>query len=250
MNRLIELGFIKVGYWNLVDFKINFVLSSHGEEKDVLYSYVSNGQIYYIGKTTRSLEQRLKGYQRPGPTQKTNIRVNKSILYHLERALPIDIYILPDPESLKYRGYKISLAGGLEDTLIDVFKPEWNITGKRIVIHHPENHKLKRLNPKGPLGIESSSFKVTLFPTYYNQGFFNVRRIYSDRLGEDQGIIKIQLGQDRSLCIDGLIDRRANQNGSPRILGRKPLKEWIKSNFNQGDVLVIEILSPNSIKLH
>lgn len=249
MHRLIEMGFIKVGYWTIADSKIIFVLSSHREEKDVLYAYVSNCQIYYIGKTTQSLEQRLKGYQRPGPAQKTNIRVNKKILYLLKRGLPIDIYILPDPGLLKYRGYKISLAGGLEDTLIHEFKPEWNITGRKIISSSIGHQKQRVTVQRVPQHIASNSFVVILYPTYYYQGFFNVGRKYSDLFGRDKDMIQIQLGDEPRLTIYGNIDRHANTNGTPRIRGRKPLRDWIQSNFHQGDVVVVEIIEPTSILL-
>lgn len=124
MNRLIKIGFTKVGYWTIVDSKIRYRLSSHAKEKNVLYCYVSNDQVLYIGKTTRSLETRLKGYQKPGPTQRTNIRVNDKILHQLGKGLSIDIYILPDSGLFKYGDFNISIAGGLEDTLIDEFKSE------------------------------------------------------------------------------------------------------------------------------
>jgi len=250
MKIVTEIGFIKVGAWTLSGSRIKFLLTDHQDEKKVLYSFVSTDGVMYLGKTTQSLTRRLMGYQNPGPTQRTNIRVNKEILHLLTEGLPIDIYVLPDPGLLQYGGITISIAGGLEDALIDRFKPVWNISGKTNDSSTPKRYKKPKTSHEKPRDIYSNSFEVILYPTYYNQGFFNVHRKYSDRFGEDQGIIKIQLGQDRSLWIDGLIDRRANQNCSPRILGRKPLKEWIKSNFNQGDVLVVEILSPNSIKLN
>jgi hypothetical protein len=250
MNRLTELGFIKVGTWTLFDSGIKFLLTDHQDEKKVLYSYVSADRIMYIGKTAQPLTRRLMGYQKPGSTQRTNIRVNKKILHLLKEGLPIDIYILTDPGLLQYGGFKISMAGGLEDALIDQFKPVWNISGKTNDSPTTPQHNKSRTNYKKSQDIDSNSFEVILTPTYYNQGFFNVRRKYSEKFGNDQELIKIQLGQDGSLCIDGVIDRRANQNGSPRILGRKPLKEWIKSTYRQGDILVVEIFSPTSIKLN
>lgn len=250
LKRLTKNGFVKVGSWTLTDSGIKFLLTASNEVKNVLYSFICGGKVMYIGKSTQTLTKRMKGYQNPGSTQRTNIRVNKKILQLLKDGLPIDIYILLDAELLEYGDFKIMIAAGLEDDLIDQFKPAWNLSGKTKDSPPHERHKKPRTHLEKPQDIDSNSFEVILSPTYYNQGFFNVRRKYSDRFGEDQGIIKIQLGQDRSLCIDGLIDRRANQNGSPRILGRKPLKDWIKSNFNQGDVLVIEIFSPNSIKLN
>jgi hypothetical protein len=249
MNRLTENGFIKVGAWNLSALGIKFLLTSHHEERKVLYSFISGGRVLYIGKTTQSLISRMKGYQNPGPTQRTNIRVNKNIIQLLESGLPIDIYVLTDPGLLQHGCFKISLAGGLEDNLIDEFKPDWNITGKSVGHKSPKQLERPKIHQNRPQDIGSTSFEVILSPTYYNQGFFNVRRKLSDRFGNDQDLIKIQLGHDSGRCINGIIDRRANINVSPRIRGRKPLKEWITSNFKQGDVMLVEILSPVAIKI-
>lgn len=191
----------------------------------------------------------MKGYQNPGPTQRTNIRVKKNIIQLLESGLPIDIYILTDSGLLQYGGFTISIAGGLEDTLIDAIKPDWNITGKTVGYKSPKQLDRPKTHQNRPQDIGSTSFEVILSPTYYNQGFFNVRRKHSDRFGNDQDLIKIQLGHDSGRCINGIIDRRANNNGSPRILGRKPLKEWITSNFNQGDIMIVDIQSPIAIKI-
>jgi hypothetical protein len=249
MNRLIKIGFVKVGYWSIVDSKIKFVVSSHGKEKNVLYCYVSNDQVLYIGKTTRSLETRLKGYQKPGPTQRTNIRVNVKILHHLGRGLPIDIYILPDSGLLKYGDFNISIAGGLEDTLINEFKPEWNISGKTIDSRNLKHKKRANSNQKRPQDIDNNSFEVILGSAYINQGFFNVRQAYSDRFGKNQDFIRIQLGDNPDNQINGVINRTANNNQTPRILGRRPLKEWIQDNFKQEDIMVVDLISPTFIRL-
>lgn len=250
MIRLTEIGFIKVGTWAISDSGIKFLLTDHQDEMKVLYSFISKGRVMYIGKTTQSLTRRMMGYQNPGPTQRTNIRVHKEMINLLKDGLPIDIYILTDPGLLQYGGVTISIAGGLEDALIDKFKPVWNKLGNKGNPPTPEKHKKARTDYENPQDFDSNSFEVILSPTYFNQGFFNVCRKYSNRFGKDHELIKIQLGQEPNRIIDGIIDRRANKNGAPRIRGRKPLKEWIKSNFNQGDVLVVEILSPNSIKLN
>jgi len=225
------------------------MLTSHHKESKVLYCFVSNGIVFYIGKATQSLISRMKGYQNPGPTQRTNIRVNKNIIQLLEGGLPIDIYVLTDLGLLKYGGFTVSLAGGLEDALINALKPDWNITGKPVDYKSPKQLERPRTHRNKPQDTGSYSFEVWLYPTYYNQGFFNVRQKYSDRFGKDQEMINIQLGNDGNQSIYGIIDRHANTNGTPRIRGRNLLRDWIQSNFHQGDSLVVEIISPVSILL-
>jgi len=92
-------------------------------------------------------------------------------------------------------------------------------------------------------------FEVILGDAYYNRGFFNVRVRYSELFGVDYSEIKIQLGKDSKKIIHGHINRRDNKNGTPRIFGGRELKQWIQSNFRQGDVFKVEVLSSLSIKL-
>ena len=102
MKRLTDLGFIKVGNWTFTNGLLQLNLDSNQDTSNVLYSFVSNGNILYIGKTTDPLKKRLYGYQRPGSDQKTNIRVNKCILELLSNGKPLDILILIDNGKLKY----------------------------------------------------------------------------------------------------------------------------------------------------
>jgi hypothetical protein len=57
-------------------------------------------------------------------SQKTISFVNEL----LKRGKSIEIYGLEDPGSLKFAGYKISLTAGIESSLIEHFRPTWNIT--------------------------------------------------------------------------------------------------------------------------
>jgi len=250
MNNLLKIGFIKVGVWSLYNSHIQFSLTSHVSEKGVLYSFVSNNEIKYIGKTTQTLSNRMKGYQKPGSTLRTNIRVKDKITNLLGHGLPLEIYILPDDGLFKFGDFKLSVAAGLEDTLINEFNPEWNITGRKKENRIDKIVKKEKILPQ----IRSQNFttdtiEVILWPAYYNQGFFNVRRRNSDRFGKDQEIIRILLGDNSDNIINGVIDRKANSNGTPRIRGRKELTEWIQSNFKPGDILLVDIISPVSIRL-
>ena len=128
MNRLVDIGFVSVGSWTLNDEEIEFdLLESHKMTTDVLYSFISNDEIKYIGKTKMKLSQRMYHYKKPGPTQSTNIRVNSKIKELLERDQYVKIYIRTFDGLLRFGNYKINLAAGLEDSLIDEIDPEWNL---------------------------------------------------------------------------------------------------------------------------
>ena len=126
MNRLLNMGFINVGNWTLNNDNIQYQLASNQKAKNVLYSFVSNGEIMYIGKTTMQLTKRMYGYQKPGTSQRTNIRVNDKIKTLLTTDQPLEILIFTDLGLHKYNDFRINLAGGLEDTLIYELNPAWN----------------------------------------------------------------------------------------------------------------------------
>lgn len=252
MKRLTELGFIKVGKWIFTDGRIHLNLNSNHDTSNVLYSFVSDENILYIGKTTDPLKKRLHGYQKPGSDQKTNIRVNKCILSMLSNGKSLDILILIDNGLLKYGNYRINLAAGLEDTLINELNPPWNLTGKN---KESKSHKkqqilsLKSIIPHPKRYLEPNTFEVTLGATYFHRGFFNVLYKYSNRFEENRTPIEIRLGDDLSNVIFGHINRTCNKNGIPRIFGGTSLSFWIGNNFSIGDKMKVKILSPTAIQL-
>jgi hypothetical protein len=253
MNRLLSIGFINVGHWDLADGNLKYHLTSHQLAKNVLYSFVSNGEIKYIGKTTMQLTKRMYGYQNPGPTQNTNIRVNEKIKGLLQSNQPIDIFILVDNGLLKYGDYKISLAAGLEDALIYKISPKWNFSGKNKleVENESESEKLIEFkNEEEVINQKSKTFEVKLGSAYYNQGFFNIPQKYSEDFGADKAIIEIQLGDNSKKIMQGYINRTANKNGTPRIMGGKDLSEWIQKNYKKDDILIGNILTQVSIRLN
>ncbi len=85
----------------------------------------------YIGKTVRTLKERMIGYKSPDPTQKTNIKNNKNISELLKQGIPVRIFVFVKIENLQYRGIPVDIASGIEDNLIAMIKPKWNEIGKR-----------------------------------------------------------------------------------------------------------------------
>lgn len=130
ISRFRKVGFRRVGRWVMGVERPEYELDAEKMTCNVLYSFVSGDEILYIGKTTITLRDRMYQYQRPGPSQRTNIRVNASIRDKLESGASIMIHALPDPGDMEYRGFHLNLAAGLEDSLISELKPTWNKTGK------------------------------------------------------------------------------------------------------------------------
>ena len=257
MNRLLELGFIKVGYWRLEDGLLKYLLESHNQTSDVLYRFVFNGIVMYIGKTTGQLARRMHGYQKPMDSQRTNTRVNREMKRLLKPNKTVDILILAENGMLRYGTQKLSialsLAAGLETNLIREMNPKWNMSGNN-------GDKKENGSTAKPLGTKEVTkprserietvITVVLGKAYFTQGFFNVKKRYSDQFGDNKERIRVQLGENPEDAIEAYVNREANQNGTPRIMCGSEYTRWIKKEeFKQGDTLIVDILSPNSIRL-
>lgn len=128
-EKLKAMGFHKSGEWRLVNGKLKCVLTEDTAATNVLYAFLSEGTVLYVGKTVRSLKDRMYGYQNPGPTQSTNIKGNKFIQEVLANGGIVEVHALPDNGLLYYGGFHVNLAAGLEDSLVAQLKPKWNKAG-------------------------------------------------------------------------------------------------------------------------
>lgn len=127
LQRLEAIGFRKSGHWSLLAAnEIKVTLQEHSQTANALYAFVSDGEVLYVGKTTQQLRKRLYGYQNPRSTQTTNVRGNKAIAVALAAKKAIDVFVLPDNGLLKFGGFHLNLAAGLEDSLINDLRPIWN----------------------------------------------------------------------------------------------------------------------------
>jgi hypothetical protein len=129
LDRLIDMGFKRAGIWELNGDKIKYNLESCSDLKNVLYSFVCDNSVMYIGKTTQLLKKRMYGYQNPNLTQSTNIKGNKFITELVSSGKVVEIYALPDNGLLHYGGFHVNIAAGLEDNLVSALKPVWNKMG-------------------------------------------------------------------------------------------------------------------------
>jgi hypothetical protein len=88
MNRLVEIGFQQAGHWLLQGGKISFELSRLATQRNILYAFVCDGEVKYIGKTVSPLATRMSGYRHPSPSQTTNVRNNARTLRCWRQVLP------------------------------------------------------------------------------------------------------------------------------------------------------------------
>jgi hypothetical protein len=253
MNRLLAIGFEEVGHWQQNGRGIKYVLSSHHKSQNLLYSFIVDGEIKYIGKTIKELSQRMYGYQNPGISQKTNSRINVLIKLQLEEDKFIKIFVLVGIGLLRYGNYEINLAAGLEDSLIKDLKPDWNYKGKMPIKIDEKSEKIELAKDFDKIKSFLPKPKITdvkLQQTYYKKGFFNIKIEDTDYIGADRSKIEIYLGKKSEKTIQGYINRTANKNKTPRIIGGKDLRDWIIENFKINDIMKIDIVTTYSIRLY
>ena len=130
MKRLLHIGFQFSGRWLRSKSGIECRIEENGDKKNILYSFISEEEILYVGKTTRTLKKRMYGYQNPGPTQTTNTKGNQNIMNLLDSGREVEIYALPDNGLLHFGVFHVNLAAGLEDSIISTVNPVWNKTGR------------------------------------------------------------------------------------------------------------------------
>ena len=245
MNRLLEIGFEPTGHWFLDNDKLKFDLIRHATQNNILYAFVCDGEVQYVGKTVRALAIRMSGYRTPGRNQTTNINNHRRIKELLVGDVAVEIFALPDSGLLHYGQFHLNLAAALEDDIIRILNPEWN-GGKRESIEESPEVGFSESLPLASSPVET--FSLTLQPTYYQRGFFNVGVSFSKFFGADGETIELFLGPNSQPAL-GTINRRANVNGTPRIMGGPELRDWFNNNAKVMDHVSISVLSPTSIKL-
>jgi hypothetical protein len=126
LSRIKAIGFILAGHWKLTDGVLALDLQNYGDVPNVLYAFIVDDQLMYIGKTVKTLSSRMAGYKTPGPSQRTNKKNNANICHALEQGKLVQIYVLPDNGLLYYGGFHVNVAAALEDSLIRDLAPPWN----------------------------------------------------------------------------------------------------------------------------
>lgn len=125
VSVLTDGGFVFAGLW---------MLSPAGElvadlplPKEVgVYAFVKDGVALYVGVATMGISKRLYFYGRPGISQRTSQRLNKTLKAELADAASIEIYVAVPPD-LEWNGLPVHGSAGLELGLIKKYALPWNM---------------------------------------------------------------------------------------------------------------------------
>jgi hypothetical protein len=166
LDRLEEIGFKRIGWWILANGALNFVSEKEMPEGNALYAFVSGRFVLYIGKSGRSIANRLRGYQRPGPTQRTNIFCNAEISKLLEDDKTVEVFVRKSEGSSRIGSFLINEAAALEDAIIHDVNPFWNRIGRAL---RPIENSMINFNSVKKIDVvwayEGSSYIYQALPT-------------------------------------------------------------------------------------
>jgi len=133
VDRLVAIGFKQAGRWSLTNHVLRLELKpAVMHEQNVLYAFVVDNALMYIGKTAQSLIKRMQGYRSPASNSErggaTNIKNNRNIIDALAAGANVHIYVLHNMPVQHHGEFPVNLAAGLEDSLISSLAPPWNRT--------------------------------------------------------------------------------------------------------------------------
>ncbi len=147
---LLQIGFEDVAQWEVVDARKlrdlgddSEVWEGLKEPKNALYAFCADNDVFYVGKTARSLERRFAGYRDPGNTQATNRKCHDEIRKLIKNGKIVRILVLPDQTHLHWGEFRISLAAGMEDSIVERLQPRLN--GKNAKHLTTESEQLEEL---------------------------------------------------------------------------------------------------------
>ena len=133
LKSIEELGFKYAGKWELGKGEKLFVsIEQEWQERKVLYAFVVDNEIKYLGKTNRKLKDRMLSVVHCDETQKVNRKNLENIKGILKNGGNVLIYAMSNSEIVKNAekfAVLMNYVAGTEDGLINELSPEWNKIG-------------------------------------------------------------------------------------------------------------------------
>ena len=123
-DLLKDAGFLRIGEWALAEGGIRLIGDISNDPG--VYAHIVDGQVYYIGSTKMGLKKRMYFYERPGKTQRTNLRINPLIEQALKAGKKVWV-IAASPDTSEWNGLPVDFVVGLEAGLLAVISPPWNM---------------------------------------------------------------------------------------------------------------------------
>lgn len=246
IENLLKIGFKKVGSWQLnPENRIEYLIENeHLILEHLLYAFESKGIVKYIGITEKTLRSRLINYKNANEESKTagstNKKINKEIKDLLLKKTVVNIYILKNIAPCDFYGYEISLATGIEKSLISAFDINNNLWNSRGT-NNSNIPKIENKNKiKTPLSNNQTILKIGVEA---KKGMLLFRNDVDKLLPEDSDDMNIFYKDE---IINGYFTRSFDNK---KINGYKRLKEIFQNDFKVDNKILVTILNKNEVKI-
>ena len=229
MQRLLNIGFRSVGYWFLNQGVLDYQLQPE-VNGDKLVCFTMLNQVYYIARA-RDLIYDLDMFRDPDIHQRRGIRVHNLLILEVFDT-NLEIMVLDNKGLFYYGGFKLNLLSGLYSSLMEAYRPPWNVLNRRNVVL--DN------------GIaENIVFRIPIIATYYTHGFIWMPAEHSHRFPEDLTEVLISF---ENFEHNGYVHRNS-ESDLVRIMVGKDLREYLSDVFTIDSSLGVRIVTPNYIEL-
>ncbi len=259
MKRLIDIGFTRIGGWRLENDAPTFSLHSMGDAVDVLFAFIASGEVKFVGRAEQPLTRCMQRFQQPEADDSVYVEWRQQIADALYSGLEVDIYLLPERGLLQYGDFQVNLAAGLEASILATLQPEWNETQappRTITVDSTGVVKgvatsTRAVQPRASHALDERSeppkFDFKIGPMQVTGGLFDVPALYSDYVAGEGQPVKVHIGDEPPLT--GYVNRRANINRAPRILGGEALMAWFRQQDPEHRLVHVTIQSPTVLRL-
>lgn len=120
-------GFRRIGEWKLAS-DYGFELTDPAPNEAVVYAFVVDDVVCYVGVTLTTLHTRMGHYRRGNENMRTSQRVKGLILDALRGGRVVEL-LVAIPKPAEWHSMPVNMAAGLEAGLISHILPPWNIRG-------------------------------------------------------------------------------------------------------------------------
>lgn len=251
MEKTIEdlkrIGFVEVGNWKLnQNNRIYFDIEAEYLDLDnLLYAFIDDKTVKYIGITEKKLKSRMinykNGYEESKTSGTTNKKVNREIKNLLLLKKKVTIYILKKDADCDFFGFVISLATGIEKSLIKAFDFNDNLWNSRGTITNSPKKDQKITNVNS--NLENNQSIIKLGKEAYNKGFIIFKKDLDHILPSESDDMDIIYNEQ---TLPGYFTRSFH---NIKTNGYAELIEIFKNNFKINDLILITLLSPNEVKI-
>lgn len=257
LEKFKEIGFKPVGSWKVTPNGLTFDIEKEYEsKKEVVYAFISDEIVHYVGKTDTTLKNRMTSYKNGKEGNKsgsTNKEIYNKIFEKIQKGCEVKIYVLFDIE-INHMGYKVSISSGIEPSLISALDPKlcWNSRYSNSSIRKISNKsidnnstRIKPINSSEPLKYPVHA-QCALRMEYFLKGLISFSKSYSDYLPKNSNVnVQIEIADSKN-TFTGKFTRSSDKT---IINGHDDLKDWYNKNFKQNDIIDIEILREDHFRL-